>query len=108
MGLFDSLFGPDINREVDEWKKTPGAILLDVRTTDEYRQGHIPGSLNIELNDLKTILNRIPEKNTTMFVHCLSGARSNQAVQALKRMGYSNVKNIGGINKYKGKMEAGK
>ncbi len=107
MGLFDSLIGPDINRGIDEWKKTPGSILLDVRTTDEYRQGHIPGSLNVELNDLQSISNRIPEKNTILFVHCLSGARSNQAVQALRRMGYLNVKNIGGLNKYKGKMEAG-
>ncbi len=107
MRLFDSLIGPDISRGIDEWKNTPGSILLDVRTTDEYRQGHIPGSLNVELNDLQSISNRIPDKNTALFVHCLSGARSNQAVQTLKRMGYLNVKNIGGINKYKGKIEAG-
>ncbi len=108
MGLFDSFIGPDINRGVDEWKETPGSVLLDVRTADEYRQGHIPGSMNIELDDLRSIPDRIPGKDTPLFVHCLSGARSDRAVQALRQMGYTRVKNIGGINRYRGKVEAGK
>ncbi len=108
MGFFDSFIGPDINRGIDEWKQAPGSVLLDVRTADEYRQGHVPGSLNVELNDLQIIPNKLPEKNTPLFVYCLSGARSNQAVQILKRMGYLNVKSIGGINRYKGIMEKDK
>ena len=104
MGFFDALTGPDIHMGVEEWKRTPGSVLLDVRTPDEYRQGHIPGSLNVELNGLQSIPDRIPDKNTPLFVHCLSGARSGRAVQALGRMGYRNVKNIGGISRYRGEL----
>ncbi len=45
-----------------------------------------------------------PDKGTQLFVHCLSGARSNQAVSFLKRSGYGSVKNIGGISGYTGKV----
>ena len=44
-------------------------------------------------------------KDTPLFVYCYSGARSRQAAGALRRMGYSNVKNIGGIAAWKGKVE---
>ncbi len=105
MGFFDSLIGPDINRGVDEWKKTPGAVLLDVRTPDEYSQGRIPGSLNIPLQEIQGAPGSIPDKGTPLFVYCLSGARSSQAVHALKQMGYQNVTSIGGISRYHGKVE---
>ncbi len=105
MGFFDSLRGPDIDRGADECKKTPGAVLLDVRTAGEYQQGHIPGSVNIPLSDIRLVPDRVPGKGTPLFVYCLSGARSAQAVSALKKMGYLSVKNIGGINRYHGNVE---
>ncbi len=105
MGLFDLLRGADINQGVEEWKSTQGAVLVDVRTADEYRQGHIPGSINIPLSDISRIKSRVPGKDTPLFVHCLSGGRSSQAAAQLKQMGYTRVKNIGGINRYRGKVE---
>ena len=86
MGFFDFLKDPDINQGVKEYSTTDGAVLLDVRTPDEYRQGHIPGSKNIPLQSI-------------------SGARSRQAAAILKQMGYTSVKNIGGISAYAGKVE---
>ena len=47
----------------------------------------------------------IPDLDTPVYVYCLSGARSSRAVASLQNMGYTNVKNIGGINKYKGQIE---
>ncbi len=105
MGFFDFLIGADINQGLEEYKNTEGAVLLDVRSPEEYRQGHIPGSINIPLDQIKKIQNRVPQRDKPLFVHCLSGSRSAQAVQALKQMGYTGVKNIGGINRYKGKIE---
>ncbi len=105
MGLFDFLRGADINQGVEEWKNTKGAVLLDVRTTNEYRQGHIPGSINIPLDQISRVPGTVPQKDTPLFVHCLSGARSGQAVRQLEQMGYTSVKNIGGISSYKGKVE---
>ena len=97
MRFFDFLKGPDINQGVKEYSTTDGAVLLDVRTPDEYRQGHIPG--------ISKVAGMIDNKSTPIFVHCLSGARSRQAAAILKQMGYTNVKNIGGISAYAGKVE---
>ena len=105
MGFFDFLKGPDINQGVKEYSTTDGAVLLDVRTLDEYRQGHIPGSKNVPLQSINKVAGMIDNKSTPIFVHCLSGARSRQAAAALKQMGYTNVKNIGGISSYAGKVE---
>ena len=105
MGFFDFLHGPDINQGVEEYGGLEGAVLLDVRTPQEYREGHIPGSVNVPLQSLSTA-DQIPAgKDTLLFVYCYSGARSAQAVKALARMGYINTKNIGGIAAYTGKVE---
>ena len=105
MGFFDFLKGPDINQGVKEYSATDGAVLLDVRTPDEYRQGHIPGSKNVPLQSIDKVNAVVENKGTPFFVHCLSGARSRQAAAILKQMGYTNVKNIGGISAYAGKVE---
>ena len=105
MGFFDFLKGPDINQGVKEYSTTDGAVLLDVRTPDEYRQGHIPGSKNVPLQSISKVAGMIDNKSTPIFVQCLSGARSRQAAAILKQMGYTNVKNIGGISAYAGKVE---
>ena len=104
MGFFDFLKGPDINQGVKEYSTTDGAVLLDVRTPDEYRQGHIPGSKNVPLQSISKVAGMIDNKSTPIFVHCLSGARSAQATSVLKSMGYTNVTDIGGINSYRGKV----
>ena len=105
MRFFDFLKGPDINQGVKEYSTTDSAVLLDVRTPDEYRQGHIPGSKNVPLQSISKVADMIDNKSTSIFVHCLSGARSRQAAAILKQMGYTNVKNIGGISAYAGKVE---
>ncbi len=105
MGFLDFLKAPDINNGVEEYKATSGAVLLDVRTKDEYVQSHIPGSKNLPLRSIDKADSVIQNKSTPIFVHCLSGGRSRQAVAYLERMGYTNVKNIGGISAYHGKVE---
>ena len=105
MGFFDFMKGPDINQGVKEYSATDGAVLLDVRTPEEYRQGHIPGSKNVPLQSIDKVADMIDNKATPIFVHCLSGARSRQAASILQQMGYNNVKYIGGISAYTGKVE---
>jgi len=105
MGFFDFLKQPDINKGVMEYRNTNGAVLLDVRTPQEYREGHIPGSKNIPLQQLDKISSVADNKNIPLFVYCYSGARSRQAVSYLQHMGYSNANNIGGIAEYRGKVE---
>jgi phage shock protein E len=104
MGLFDFLRAPDINEGVADFRKTDGAVLLDVRSAEEYRGGHIEGSVNLPLDKINQIENVVKDKNTPLYVHCYSGARSGQAVSYLKRIGYTKVLNIGGISSYREKV----
>lgn len=105
MGIFDFFKHPDINQGVQEYKNAAGAVLLDVRTPQEYREGHIPGSQNVPLQQLDKVEEVTENKNTVLYVYCRSGARSRQAVSLLQAMGYTNVRNIGGIAAYSGKVE---
>ena len=106
MGFFDFLKQPDINKGVIDYRNTEGAILVDVRTSQEYREGHVPGSKNVPLQQLDKISNIADNKDTPLFVYCYSGGRSRQAASMLQYMGYSNVQNIGGIAAYRGKVES--
>jgi rhodanese-related sulfurtransferase len=73
-------------------------VMLDVRTPEEYAEGHIPGVVPIPLDQVANRLAEIP-KDKTVIVTCRSGNRSNQAAQLLRQKGYDNVRNmLGGIN----------
>ena len=104
MSFFSFLRGIDINQEVNNCRSIPGAVLVDVRTPQEYQEGHIPDSINIPLQALNRIGNIIMKKDTPVYVYCYSGSRSRHAAGALGQMGYSNVHNAGGISSYTGKM----
>jgi phage shock protein E len=80
-------------------KNDPSIVLLDVRTVDEFEDdGRVAGSINIPLHLLPNQLAKaLPDKEAKIFVICYSGARASDAVNYLKRLGYTNVHNIGGI-----------
>jgi len=105
MSLFDFIRVPDINQGVSEYMASPGALLLDVRSAQEYREGHIPGSVNLPLREIGRIDELDHAKADPLFVYCLSGARSRQAQAVLQHLGYSNVKNLGGISGWNGDVE---
>ena len=82
-------------------------ILLDVRRSDEFASGHIPGAV-LFTNELMTKAdaeNLLPNKNQRIYVYCRSGRRSKEASQKLVDYGYSDVVEIGGILDYEGEIE---
>lgn len=97
----------DINVAIEEAKKIENKILLDVRSYEEYDEYHIPNSFNIPVNFISNATLLIKDKTTPLFVFCFSGSRSAVAVAHLNRMGFTNVKNIGGISSYKGEIVKG-
>ena len=105
MSIFDFFKQPDINKGLKEYAEAENAVLLDVRTPQEYGEGHIPGSKNVPLQTLDKVRSVAENKDTELFVYCYSGARSRQATAMLQHMGYTNVRNIGGIAAYQGKVE---
>lgn len=107
MNLFDLFHKTNINDAVKQCRETEGAVLLDVRTREEYREGHIPGSINIPLDALDGVEEKIAERQTPIFVYCHSGGRSAHAKHYLNQMGYQKVTNIGGIMSYRGEVERG-
>ena len=105
MGFFDFFRGANINEGIQEYKSTTDAVLLDVRSVDEYKSGHIPGSINVPLVNISYAKDKIANIETPLFVYCTAGVRSKQAVAQLESMGYLNVKDIGGISSYSGSLE---
>ena len=78
---------------------TNGYILLDTRTREEYDQSHIPGALLIPPTEIADRAEEeLPDKDQVILVYCRSGNRSKQASEALAELGYTNVKEFGGIN----------
>lgn len=73
-------------------------ILLDVRTEEEHRELHIPGSILIPVDELERKVHSVlTDKDTVILIYCRSGNRSRTAAYKLIEMGYSQVYDIGGI-----------
>ena len=75
-----------------------GYRILDVREQDEYDAGHIPGAILIPYTQIGEKANEmLPDKDQLILVYCRSGRRSKIAVEALVELGYTNIKEFGGI-----------
>ena len=75
-----------------------GYIILDVRTREEYDQGHIPGATQISHEEIaEQAEGMLPDKDQLILVYCRSGRRSKIAAEALAELGYTNIMEFGGI-----------
>ena len=92
MSFFSKLFGKPVDyKSIIE----NGGVIVDVRTTSEFKSGHIKGSLNIPLQSLNAELNKIP-KDKVLITCCASGIRSSSAKSILLAQGFKEVHNGGG------------
>ncbi len=85
----------DITLEQLEKKQKEGAIIIDVRSPQEYKEGHIQGAISIpeyEIN--KEIYQTLKNKEEEIVLYCSSGFRSRKALKKLQKMGYVNVYNL--------------
>ena len=86
--------------------ENPNAIILDVRTPEEFEQKHIIGALLLPLEDLKEgKFELLPDKNKEILIYCRTGRRSKEAAQILADKGYANVYEFGGIVDWTGESE---
>lgn len=79
-------------------EENEGAILLDVRTQEEYDQGHIPGAVCLPNETITADMPVAFDKDAEILVYCRSGHRSAEAAGKLAAMGYTNVADFGGIH----------
>ena len=74
------------------------AVLLDVRTPEEHKSGYLEGAVLLPLAELENeIVNKVPAKNSPVYIYCRSGRRAGTAVEKLKAMGYTDLHNLGGL-----------
>ncbi len=85
----------DFNKLNDLRKQYSNLVLLDVRSVQEYQEGHMPGSICIPSYDILRVAEKIiPNKQTTIVTYCEYGVRSQKTANLLKKMGYKNVYNL--------------
>lgn len=85
----------DINMEQLKKLQDEGATLLDIRSPQEYNEGHLNGAISIPEYELyRKASNKLKDKNETIIVYCGTGSRSKKAQIILQRLGYLNVYNL--------------
>ena len=107
MGYYEELPDIDINEHLDDMSMLKNVVLVDVRTPEEYREGHVPGAINLDAElcgrSNKAYVEKVlPDKTAHIYMYCFSGARSGMAAAFLRQMGYDRAENIGG---YEGSVE---
>lgn len=83
--------------DVEQMKKmiNEGAMLIDVRSPQEYKEGHINGAISIPNYEIKKRINKIvPNKEQQVIVYCSTGSRSKKVQKELNREGYTQIYNL--------------
>ncbi len=91
----------------DQLKDDANAVILDVRTEDEFSEGVIPGAFNIDIYKGQGFIYALEEldKSKNYYVYCRSGGRSGQACSIMSQLGFENTYNLlGGIMNWEGEV----
>ena len=93
--LYREMEEKDIDIEEAKQLQNEGAIVIDVRSPQEYREGHLDGAISIPEYEIKKEIQKIvADKNKKIVVYCGSGGRSKKAQKTLNKLGYQDVYNI--------------
>ena len=87
--------GSDARRLVEE-----GALLVDVRTPEEFAAGHLPTAVNIPVQELDRRLSELEPKDRRIVLYCRSGNRSGRAARILRSAGYSALHDLGAMSRW--------
>ncbi|MBM4781845.1 MAG: rhodanese-like domain-containing protein [Archangiaceae bacterium] len=77
-----------------------GAKLVDVRSPGEFSSGHLPGAINVPLQELGAQVKKLGEKDKPVVLYCASGTRSAMACSTLKGLGFTQVFNLGSMGRW--------
>ena len=77
-------------------KNNNKVVLLDVRSRQEYNEGHLNGAINIPLSEIKMNADKYLNYDDTIITYCQMGSRSKKAVNILNKLGYNNVQTLEG------------
>ena len=97
-GALVGCFGP----KGGKMKLPDNAVLLDVRQADEFNAGHIDGAVLVPHDTIAEKIGAVvPDKNIPVYVYCRSGRRSAIAVEAMEKLGYTDLTDLGGMDEAK-------
>lgn len=106
--LFLTAAGCTNSNETGKIFMEKNALLIDVRTPEEFQQGSLPRALNLPLDTVETQISSVaPDKKTPLYLYCRSGRRSGIAVEKLAQMGYTTLCNLGGFQEAGEKLASG-
>ena len=95
-GCYKNSSQNEINFEQLKNMVSKGAILIDVRSPQEFKEGHLPGAINIPEYEIRKVKNEMTKLNQQIVVYCQYGGRSREAYNMLRKMGYTNVYSLKG------------
>lgn len=79
-----------------------GALVIDVRSDKEYKEGHIKDAKNVNVDTIEKEIEKVePNKDKKIILYCNTGKKSGKATEKLKKLGYKNVSNAEGVKQYK-------
>lgn len=95
--------------EAKELMRSTDCLIVDVRTEEEYAEGHIPGAVLLSSVDIMegNLGDNLPDKDQTLLLYCYTGRRAEESAAKLAELGYKNVYNFGGIIDWLGPVETG-
>jgi rhodanese-related sulfurtransferase len=99
-GYFMFMKGGDLSSAEARQLVQAGARLVDVRTPGEFAAGHIPGAINIPVQQLDARMNELQPKDAAVVVYCRSGHRSGNAARMLKSAGFVAVHDLGPMSRW--------
>lgn len=86
------------SEEISEIIQDKSVIIIDVRTAEEYKTGHVEGAINIPYDEIEKKVNY--DKEQAIAVYCRTGVRSSEAAKTLEKMGYTKIYDLGGIEDF--------
>lgn len=86
------------SEEISEIIQDKSVTIIDVRTAEEYKAGHVEGAINIPYDEIENEVNY--DKDQTIAVYCRTGVRSSEAAKILEKMGYTKIYDLGGIEDF--------
>lgn len=102
LALLAALFAAGCSVEKEQNSKSAGQagyILIDVRSVEEFSSGHLQGAVNMPHTAIAGEIGRVaPDKSALLKLYCRSGRRVGVAMESLKKLGYKNMENLGGLS----------
>ena len=86
------------SEEISEIIQDKSVTIIDVRTAEEYKTGHVEDAINIPYDEIENEVNY--DKDQTIAVYCRTGVRSSEAAKILEKMGYTKIYDLGGIEDF--------